>query len=167
MFNSAFGRQRHRLRPKRTRLSRWVASIVRLHRLLSLLFVVGIFFILLVLNSAVTVFTECRREHQKRNQAASSQWPSDFIFDVQLDYAFRLITVPSDDEKVISHQIWTYKHNSKRNSRHSNLPNSWSPISDSLCDLKIKYYSASYVFLCTKWTKDKSEWNSPGSIELR
>ena len=54
-------------------------------------------------SSSVPVSAEGRVEHQKRNQTATSQWPVGFVFGVQLDYSFRLKSVPSDDEKVVDH----------------------------------------------------------------
>ena len=47
------------------------------------------------------VSAEGRVEHQKQNQTATSQWPVGFVFGVQLDYSFRLKSVPSDAEKVV------------------------------------------------------------------
>ena len=44
---------------------------------------------------------EGRVEHQKRNQTATSQWPVEFVFGVQLDYSSRLESASATDEKRV------------------------------------------------------------------
>ena len=62
----------------------------------------NLFFLLLI---SVCVSAEGRVEHQKRNQTVTSQWPVGFVFGVQLDYSYRLKSVPSDVENRVEKKI--------------------------------------------------------------
>ena len=44
---------------------------------------------------------EGRVEHQKRYQMATYRWPVGFVFGVQLDYSYRLKSVPATAEKRV------------------------------------------------------------------